>query len=129
MVIDLWHKIPQDFWLELVIKLFKIAVMIAIMKVIFKYVFKFLQKQEKRTLEKELYKEEDVKLFYLRVKNTIKYSFVLGVMYRIIHFFSFLEEVSYVFFVALVVFFVVSLGVSFREFFRIRRSLILFKSS
>jgi len=122
MVIELWDKIPEGFWLELLFKLFRIAVMIAIMKVIFKFTFRFLQKKEEELISKKRYKEELVKLFYLRVKNTIKYTFVLGVMYRITHFFSFLEEVSFVFLVALVGFFMVSFGVSLREYFGMLRS-------
>jgi len=122
MVIDLWHKIPEGFWLELLFKLIKVAIMIVLMKIVFKFIYKLLKQKEKKLILKKRYKEELVKLFFLRVKNTIKYTFVLGVMYRITHFFSFLEEVSVVFLVALVGFFLFAFGVSVRAYFEMKRT-------
>jgi len=121
MVIDLWHKIPQGFWLELLFKLIRVAIMIILMKIVFKFTYKLLKQKEKKLILKQCYKEELVKLFFLRVKNTIKYTFVLGVMYRITHFFSFLEEVSYIFLVALIGFFLFAFGVSIQAYFEMKK--------
>lgn len=123
MVIELWQGIPKGFWLELLFKLLKIAIMIVLMKFVFKYVFKFLQKQEDKLLAKQCYEDENVRLFYLRIKNTIKYTFVLGVMYRITHFFPFLETVSYVFLVALVLFFFFACFVSLKAYIQMTKSI------
>lgn len=123
IVIDLWEKIPEGFWLSLLWTLIRIAVLIVVARYVLKKIYVFLEKQQEKTLAKKRYNTENVELVYLRIHNTIKYTFVLGVIYRIVHFFPFLLEVSYVFLVALILFFISALGITLKEVFLMRASL------
>jgi len=115
LVIELWQKIPEGFWLHMLWVLVRIAILIILMRYVLKAVFSFLDTQQEKLIIKKRYNTENIKLFYLRVHNTIKYTFVLGVIYRIIHFFPFLVEVSDVFLLALVLFFTLALAISVKE--------------
>lgn len=121
-VIDLWQKIPEGFWTALLWTLIRIAVLIVVARFILKRIYIFLDRQEEKTLAKKRYNRENVALVYLRIHNTIKYTFVLGVIYRIVHFFPFLLEVSYIFLLALVLFFIVALSITLKEVFLMRAS-------
>ena len=123
LVIDLWQKIPEGFWVSLLWTLIRIAVLIVVVRYILKKIYVFLDKQQEKTIAKKRYNTENVELVYLRIHNTIKYTFVLGVIYRIVHFFPFLLEVSYVFLVALILFFIVALGITLKEIILMRASL------
>jgi hypothetical protein len=111
----LWTSIPEGFWLFLLWTLLRIALLIVVMRYVLHYIYKFLDKQELKTIEKTRYNVDNVKMVYLRIHNSIKFTIVLGVMYRIVHFFPFLQEVSYVFLIALVVFVIMSLFIILRE--------------
>jgi len=121
LIIDLWHKIPQGFWLDLFFTLLRIAILIVVMRYVLKWFFSFLDKQEEVTKAKKRYNAKHVELVYLRIHNMIKYTFVLGVVYRIVHFFPFLEEVSEVFLVALILFFILALLITLREVVHMRQ--------
>ena len=123
LVIDLWQKIPEGFWSSLLWTLVRIAVLIVVVRYILKKIYAFLEIQQEKTIAKKRYNIENVELVYLRIHNTIKYTFVLGVIYRIVHFFPFLVEVSTVFLVALILFFIVALGITLKEVFLMRNSL------
>lgn len=123
IVIDLWQKIPEGFWTSLLWTLLRIAVLIVVVRFVLKKIYIFLDKQQEKTIAEKRYNTENVALVYLRIHNTIKYTFVLGVIYRIIHFFPFLLEVSYVFLVALILFFIVALGITLKEVMLMRASL------
>ncbi len=122
LVIDLWQKIPEGFWLSLLWTLVRIAVLIVVVRYVLKIIYNFLDKQQEKTIAKKRYNTENVESVYLRIHNTIKYTVVLGVIYRIVHFFPFLVEVSYVFLVALILFFISALGITLREVFLMRSS-------
>ena len=124
LVVDLWQKIPEGFWSSLLWTLIRIAVLIVVVRFILKKIYAFLAIQEEKAITKKRYNTENVELVYLRIHNTIKYTFVLGVIYRIVHFFPFLVEVSVVFLVALILFFIVALGITLKEVFLMRASLI-----
>jgi hypothetical protein len=115
LVIDLWQSIPEGFWLSMLWTLFRIAVLIIMMRFVLKTIYKFLDKQEEKTIAKNRYNSMNVKLLYQRLDNSIKFSIVLGVMYRIVHFFPFLEEVSRVFLFALIGFVLLAFLVTLRE--------------
>ncbi len=123
LVIDLWQKIPEGFWTFLLWTLVRIAVLIVVARYVLKKIYVFLEKQQEKTISKKRYNTENVELVYLRIHNTIKYTFVLGVIYRIVHFFPFLEEVSTVFLVALILFFISALGITLKEVSLMRSSL------
>jgi len=117
LVIDLWRKIPEGFWLSLLWTLVRIAVLIVLVRYVLKIMYHFLDKQQEKTIAKKRYNTENVESVYLRIHNTIKYTMVLWVMYRIVHFFPFLVEVSYVFLGALILFFISALSITLKEVF------------
>ena len=110
-----WAMIPEGFWVYLLWTLIRIAILIILMRYMLKYIYKWLDKQQEKTLAKKRYNIYNVDMVYLRLHNTIKYTVVLGVMYRIVHFFPFLEEVSYVFLLALILFFIAASFITVRE--------------
>ena len=116
LVLKLWYQIPEGFWFHMLFILVRIAILIVIMRYVLKAVFGFLDTQKEKMIVKKRYNSENVTLVYLRVHNTIKYTFVLGVVYRIIHFFPFLAEVSHVFLAALILFFMMALAITIKEF-------------
>lgn len=123
LVIDLWLKIPEGFWLSLLWTLMRIAILIVVVRYVLKKIYALLEKQQEKTIAKKRYNTKNVELVYLRIHNTIKYTFVLGVIYRIVHFFPFLGEVSIVFLLALILFFIVALGITLKEVFLMRGTL------
>jgi hypothetical protein len=110
-----WEMIPEGFWVSLLWTLIRIAVLITVMRYLLKYIYKWLDGQQEKTLAKKRYTTYNVELVYLRLHNTIKFTVVLGVIYRIVHFFPFLEEVSYVFLIALILFFISASFITIRE--------------
>lgn len=122
-VIDVWQMIPEGFWESLFWTLLRIAILIVVVRFLLKMMYRFLDKEEKKVIAKKRYNIQNIQRFYLRVHDTVKYTVVLGVIYRIMHFFPFLEEVSYLFLMLLILFFIVSLGITFKEFYRMKKSL------
>jgi len=114
-VLNAWEMIPEGFWLSLLWTLVRIAVLITVMRYLLKYIYQWLERQQEKTLAKKRYNIDNVEMVYLRLHNTIKFTVVLGVMYRIVHFFPFLEEVSYVFLFALILFFISASFITLRE--------------
>jgi len=82
----------------------------------------FLDKQEQKTINKKVYNAKNVKKMYLRIHNTIKFTVVLAIVYRITHFFPFLEEVSAVMLVFVIGFVLVASSISIREFLLMKGS-------
>lgn len=114
-VFEYWSMIPEGFWLSLLWTLIRIAVLIILMRYLLKFIYKWLDGQQAKTMAKKRYNNFNVEMVYLRVHNTIKFTVVLGVVYRIVHFFPFLEEVSYVFLFALILFFISASFITIRE--------------
>jgi len=114
-VFDYWAMIPEGFWLSLLWILIRIAILIVLMRIVLKYTYRFLDHHKEKILVKKRYNSSNVERVYLRLHNTIKFTVVLGVMYRIVHFFPFLEEVSYLFLFALILFFVSASFITVRE--------------
>ena len=114
-VLNAWEMIPEGFWLSLLWTLVRITVLITVMRYLLKYIYQWLEREQEKTLAKKRYNIDNVEMVYLRLHNTIKFTVVLGVMYRIVHFFPFLEEVSYVFLFALILFFISASFITLRE--------------
>ena len=108
-VLDTWGKIPEGFWTFLLWTLLRIAVLIVVSRYILKRIYAFLNKHEEKTIEKKVYKNVNIKTVYERLHNTIKYTVVLGIVYRITHFFPFLKIISDVLLIALILFFMISI--------------------
>ncbi len=117
LVIDLWQKIPEGFWLSLVWTLTRIGVLIVLMRYVLKMIYHFLDKQETKSIKKKRYNTQHIKRVYLCIHNSIKYTVVLGVIYRIMHFFPFLDEVSHLFLIALMLFVCIALAITVKEVF------------
>jgi len=114
-VLESWEMIPEGFWVSLLWTLIRIAVLITVMRYLLKYIYQWLEGKQEKTLAKKRYNIYNVEMVYLRLHNTIKFTVVLGVIYRIVHFFPFLEEVSYVFLLALTLFFISASFITLRE--------------
>lgn len=117
-VLDSWGKIPDGFWRSLLFALLRIAVLVVISRYLLRKIFSFLVKQKQKTINKKVYNRLNVEKAYFYIYNTIKYTVVLGVVYRIMHFFPFLEEVSAIMFVFLVLFFVGAVSLTLGEMLR-----------
>jgi hypothetical protein len=115
VVLHVWLEIPDGFWFAMLWKLIRIAILIVIMRYILRGIYILLERHKAKVVAKKCYNTKNIEILYLRIHNTIKFTVILGVMYRIIHFFPFLAEVSRVFFVALVLFVVSALIVTLKE--------------
>ena len=112
LVFELWAKIPEGFWLEALFVLIRIAVIITLSRYLLKYVYAFLDKYQQKAIENrcESCSEVTIVKLYSRLHNMVKYTVLLGILYRISLFFPFLEAVSCGLWILLVLYFVVSLG-------------------
>ena len=115
LVVELWGKIADGFWTSLLFTLIRIAVLIIVSRYILGKIYVYLERQQQNTIEKKVYNKTNVKKVYLRLHNTIKFTVVSGIVYRITHFFPFLEEVSAVMLVFVILFFVVASTITLRE--------------
>lgn len=106
LVFELWGKIAEGFWTSLFWTLIRIAVLIMVSRYILRKIYAFLERQQQKTIDKKVYNKTNVKKVYLRLHNTIKFTVVLGIVYRITHFFPFLEEVSAVMLIFVLLFFI-----------------------
>lgn len=123
-VLDAWGKIPEGFWTFLLWTLLRIALLVMVSRYVLGKIYVYLDKRQQKTINKKVYNELNVKKVYLRIHNTIKYTVVLGIIYRITHFFPFLEDVSAVMLVFLLLFFVTALIVTIREILLMRGSYV-----
>jgi hypothetical protein len=115
LVFELWGKIADGFWTSLFWTLIRIAVLIIVSRYILRKIYAFLEKQQQKTIDKKVYNKTNVEKVYLRLHNTIKFTVVLGIVYRITHFFPFLEEVSAVMLVFVILFFVAATMITLHE--------------
>ena len=115
LVFELWSKIADGFWTSLFWTLIRIAVLIIVSRYILRKIYVFLERQQQKTIDKKVYNKTNVEKVYLRLHNTIKFTVVLGIVYRITHFFPFLEEVSAVMLVFVILFFVTATMITLRE--------------
>jgi hypothetical protein len=115
LVLELWGKIAEGFWTSLLFTLIRIAVLIIVSRYILRKIYTFLEKQQQKTIDKKVYNKTNVEKVYLRLHNTIKFTVVLGIVYRITHFFPFLEEVSAVMLGFVILFFVAATLITLRE--------------
>jgi len=95
---EYWAKIPQDFWLEALFVIARIALVIALSRYLLKWVYAFLDKQQHKASKDKCprCKQETIDVFYKRLQKSIKYTVVLGILYRISLYFPFLETLSLV---------------------------------
>jgi hypothetical protein len=113
LLFELWAKIPEGFWLEAFFVIIRIAVIITLSRYMLKFVYAFLDKYQQKAIENRCANCSEVTIvkLYSHLHNIVKYTVLLGILYRITLFFPFLEMVSRGLWILLVLYFVVSLGV------------------
>ena len=112
LIFELWAKIPEGFWLEALFVILRIAVIIILSRYVLKFVYAFLDKYQKKAIENrcESCSEVTIVKLYTHLHNMVKYTVLLGILYRITLFFPFLEVISRGLWILLILYFVVSLG-------------------
>lgn len=113
LLLALWAKIPEGFWLEAIFVIIRIAVIITLSRYVLKFVYAFLEKNEQKAIENrcESCREITIVKLYTRLHNMVKYTVLLGILYRITLFFPFLDVVSRGLWMLLIVYLIVSVGV------------------
>ena len=112
LLFELWGKIPEGFWVEAFFVIIRIAVIITLSRYVLKFVYAFLDKYQQKAIENrcENCSEVTIVKLYTRLHNMIKYTVLLGILYRITLFFPFLEVISHGLWILLILYFTVSLG-------------------
>ncbi len=112
LLFELWAKIPEGFWLEAFFVIIRVAVIITLSRYVLKFVYAFLDKHQQKAIENrcESCREITIVTFYRRLHNMVKYTVLLGILYRITLFFTFLDVVSRGLWILLIVYFMVSAG-------------------
>ena len=111
LLFEWWSKIPDGFWLDALLIIIRIAVIITLSRYVLKYVYVFLDKYQQKALENRCANcsETAIIKLYKHLHNMVKYTVLLGILYRITLFFPFLEMISRGLWILLILYFVVSL--------------------
>ncbi|GIT98397.1 hypothetical protein [Sulfurovum sp. TSL1] len=112
LLLELWTKIPEGFWLEAFFVIIRIAVIITLSRYVLKFVYAFLSKNEQRAIENRCdhCREITIVKLYTRLHNMVKYTVLLGILYRITLFFPFLDVASRGLWMLLIMYLTVSVG-------------------
>jgi len=112
LIVETWAKIPEGFWLEALFVIIRIAVIITLSRYVLKFVYAFLDKYQQKAIENRCVNcsEATIIKLYERLHKMVKYTVLLGILYRITLFFPFLEVISRGLWILLVLYMVVSLG-------------------
>ena len=112
LLFDLWSKIPQGFWIELFFVLIRIAVIITLSRFMLKFVYAYLDKYQQKAIETrcDTCSEITIVQLYSHLHNMVKYTVLLGILYRITLFFPFLDMISRGLWILLILYLIVSLG-------------------
>lgn len=112
LLFELWAKIPEGFWLEAFFVIIRIAVIITLSRYVLKFAYAFLDKKKQKAIENrcESCREITIVKLYTRLHNTVKYTVLLGILYRITLFFHFLDVVSRGLWILMILYLIVSAG-------------------
>jgi hypothetical protein len=112
LLFELWAKIPEGFWLKTLFVIIRIAVIITLSRYVLKFVYAFLGKYQQKAIENRCANCSEVTIIklYTRLHNMVKYTVLLGILYRITLFFSFLEVISRGLWILLMLYMGVSFG-------------------
>lgn len=110
LLFEWWAKIPDGFWIAALLTIIRIAVIIVVSRYILKIIYVFLDRYQQKALEHkcEGCSEETIIKFYKHIHNMLKYTVLLGIVYRITLFFSFLEMISQAIWILLILYVAVS---------------------
>jgi hypothetical protein len=121
-VIDAWHHIPKGFWSLALWTLARIALLIVVMKFVLKKLFDFLITIEEKTTVKKEYNSQSIHQFYTTLITHIKLSVVFGVAYRIVHFFPFLDTISFSLGLLLCIYILLAMGLTLDMYYKMKKS-------
>lgn len=109
---ELWAKIPEGFWLHALLVIIRIAVIITLSRYLLKFVYAFLDRYQQQAIENRCghCSEKTIIKLFTRLHNMVKYTVLLGILYRITLFFPFLEMISTALWMLLILYILVSLG-------------------
>jgi hypothetical protein len=93
-----------------------------VMRYVVKKIFVWLETHKRKVLAHQRYDANCVEEIYHDLHNAIKYTVVLGVVYRIVHFFPFLAQVSHIFLTVLVGYVVYVLSALVKDIYHLKRS-------
>jgi len=112
LLFELWGKIPEGFWLDAFFVIIRIAVIITLTRYMLKFVYAFLDKNQQKAIENRCEKCREITIvrLYRRLHNTVKYTVLLGILYRITLFFHFLDMVSRGLWMLMILYLIVSAG-------------------
>lgn len=121
LVFEWWAKIPDGFWIEAMLIILRIAVIIALSRLILKYLYAYLDRCEQKALANrcKTCSEVAIATFYKQIHHMVKYTVVIGIVYRITLFFPFLEMISRVTWMVLILYIAVSFMLFVRNGIRI----------
>jgi hypothetical protein len=96
LVFEWWSKIPDGFWIKALLVIIRIALIIVLSRYILKFIYGLLDTYEQKALENRCRGCSEVTIikFYKHIHNMLKYTVLLGILYRITLFFPFLEMIS-----------------------------------
>jgi hypothetical protein len=112
LLFEMWAKIPEGFWLEALFIIIRIAVIIALSRYVLKFVYAFLDKNQQKAIENRCDSCREITIVkrYTYLHNMVKYTVLLGILYRITLFFPFLDVISRGLWILLILYIIVSLG-------------------
>ena len=112
LLFEMWAKIPEGFWLEAFFVIIRIAVIIALSRYVLKFVYAFLDKNQQIAIENRCdnCREITIEKHYTHLHNMVKYTVLLGILYRITLFFPFLDVISRGLWILLILYLIVSVG-------------------
>jgi hypothetical protein len=113
LIFELLAKIPEGFWIEALLVLVRIMAIIVISRYLLKIAYRFLDRYQHTAIKNRCRncEEETIVAFYAHVHNMLKYTVLLGIVYRIALFFPFLEIIHQALWTVLVLYVLSSLGV------------------
>lgn len=112
VVFEAWAKIPEGFWLEALFIVVKIVLVVVVSRYILRLTYGYLNKKKDKAIQNKCEKCTEINIIRIfnRLHNMVKYTVILGIMYRITAFFSFLKMISVAILISLILFFIVSMG-------------------
>ena len=112
LVFELWAKIPEGFWLEAFFVIIRITVIITLSRYVLKFVYAFLDKNQQKAIENRCGNCREITIVkrYTYLHNMVKYTVLLGILYRITLFFPFLDVISRGLWILLILYLIVSVG-------------------
>lgn len=110
LVVKWWAKIPDGFWIDALLVIIRVAVIIVVSRYILKIIYARLDMYQQKALENRCAncREETIIRVYSQLHTMLKYTVLLGILYRITLFFPFLEMISRTLWILLIMYMAIS---------------------